>query len=96
MGVHGMDPRIGFTTPNLLEAETDRALIETGRRLVIVADHTKFGVIGISSIGRLDEADVLITDSGLAAASRGALREGVGQLVVVDPVTGLVAEPVAS
>ncbi len=28
MGVHGMDPRAGFTTPNMLEAETDRALVE--------------------------------------------------------------------
>ena len=92
MGVHGMDPHIGFTTPNLLEAETDRALIETGRRLVVVADHTKFGVIGISSIGRLDEADVLITDSGLAAEARSALRGVVGELVVVDPVTGTLVE----
>ena len=58
MGVHGMDARSGFTTPNMLEAETDRALIEAGRRLVVVADHTKWGVIGISSIARLDQADV--------------------------------------
>ena len=54
MGVHGMDARTGFTTPNLLEAETDRALVETGSRLVVVADHTKWGIIGISSFARLD------------------------------------------
>ena len=30
MGVHGMDAQAGFTCPNLLEAETDRALIEAG------------------------------------------------------------------
>ena len=30
MGVHGMDPRAGFTTPNILEAETDRALVDIG------------------------------------------------------------------
>ncbi len=58
VGVHGMDPRSGFTCPNLLEADTDRALIEAGRRLVVVADHSKWGVIGISSIARLDQADV--------------------------------------
>jgi len=95
MGVHGMDPHTGFTTPNLLEAETDRALIETGRRLVVVADHTKFGVIGISSIGRLDEADVLITDNGLPTDARSALETAVGRLVVVDP-TGDGSEAVAS
>ena len=59
VGVHGMDPRSGFTCPNLLEADTDRALIEAGRRLVVVADHTKWGVIGISSIARFDQVDVL-------------------------------------
>ena len=64
MGVHGMDPRAGFTTPNMLEAETDRALVEAARRLVVVADHTKWGVIGVSTIARLAQADLLISDAG--------------------------------
>jgi DeoR/GlpR family transcriptional regulator of sugar metabolism len=84
MGVHGMDPRSGFTCPNLLEAETDRALIEAGRRLVVVTDHSKWGVIGISSIARLDQADVLITDSGIGPDARAALENTVRELVVVD------------
>ena len=84
VGVHGMDPRSGFTCPNLLEADTDRALIEAGRRLVVVADHSKWGVIGISSIARLDQADVLITDSGLAPEARAALTAAVRELIVVD------------
>jgi DeoR/GlpR family transcriptional regulator of sugar metabolism len=73
VGVHGMDPRSGFTCPNLLEAETDRALIEAGRRLVVVADHSKWGVIGISSIARLDQADVLVTDAAIAPEARAIL-----------------------
>ena len=84
MGVHGMDLRSGFTCPNLLEAETDRALIEAGRRLVVVADHAKWGVIGISSIARLDQADVLITDSALDPEARATLSAAVRDLVVVD------------
>jgi DeoR/GlpR family transcriptional regulator of sugar metabolism len=85
VGVHGMDPHSGFTCPNLLEADTDRALIEAGRRLIVVADHTKWGVIGISSIARLDQADVLVTDAGLEPAARRALAAEVRKLVVVDP-----------
>jgi DeoR/GlpR family transcriptional regulator of sugar metabolism len=85
VGVHGMDPHSGFTCPNLLEAETDGALIDAARRLVIVADHTKWGVIGISSIARLDQPDVLITDSGLDAEARSALERVVRQLMVVEP-----------
>src|SRR5690606_36765109 len=39
LGVHGMSTRAGFTTPNLLEAETDRELVAAARRLVVLADH---------------------------------------------------------
>jgi len=85
VGVHGMDPHSGFTCPNLLEADTDRALIEAGRRLVVVADHSKWGVIGISSIARLDQADVLVTDAGLVPEARVILTEAVRELIIVDP-----------
>ena len=94
MGVHGMDPHSGFTTPNLLEAETNRALVEAGRRLIVLADHTKWGVVGISSIGRLDQADVLITDSGLGEDACAALRREVRELVLVGENGG--PSPVAS
>jgi DeoR/GlpR family transcriptional regulator of sugar metabolism len=83
MGVHGMDAKAGFTCPNLLEAETDRALIDAGRRLVVLADHTKWGVIGIASIGRLDQADVLISDPWLEPEARSLLEETVGELILV-------------
>ena len=82
MGVHGIDPRSGFTTPNVLEADTDRALVASARRLVVVADSSKWGVIGISSIARLVEADTLVTDSGLSAEAREIAAEQVRELVI--------------
>lgn len=91
MGVHGLDTKAGLTTPNLLEAETDRALLEAGRRLVVVTDHTKWGAIGISSIARLDQVDVLITDSGLAPNAETVLSDHVGELIIAklpEPATG--------
>jgi DeoR/GlpR family transcriptional regulator of sugar metabolism len=84
VGVHGMDPHSGFTCPNLLEAETDRALIDAGRRLVVVADHTKWGVIGISSIARLDQADIVITDDGIASEARERLEGATRRLIVAE------------
>lgn len=87
MGVHGMDPHAGFTTPNMLEAETDRALVEAGRRLVVVADHTKWGVIGVSSIAPLSKADLLITDSEVDPEAREVLAAQVRELVVVEPIS---------
>ena len=86
MGVHGMDVRAGFSTPNLLESETNRAMIERSRRLIVCADSSKWGVVGLSSMASLSEAAVLVTDSGLSAHASGALADHVGELVVVDPV----------
>jgi len=97
MGVHGMHARTGFTTPNLMEAETDRALVEAGSRLVVVADHTKWGVIGISSFAQLDRADVLVSDVGLPDDAQDVLRDSVRELVLVDAVGAVgVASEIAS
>jgi DeoR/GlpR family transcriptional regulator of sugar metabolism len=82
MGVHGMDARSGFTTPNVLEADTDRALIAAGRRLVVLADSSKWGVIGISSIARLDEADTFVTDTGLPDEAREIASDAVRELLL--------------
>lgn len=83
MGVHGMALDSGFTTPNLLEAETNRRLIEAGRKLVVVADSTKWGVMGISTIAPIGAAQIVISDTGLASSAVAALGERVGELVVV-------------
>ena len=82
MGVHGLDARAGYTCPNLMEADTDRALIDAGRRLVVVADHSKWGVVGIASIASLDEADVLITDEGIDPEALAVVRDAVADVIV--------------
>jgi DeoR/GlpR family transcriptional regulator of sugar metabolism len=85
MGVHGMSTRAGFTTPNLMEAETDRAMVGSARRLAVLADHTKWGTVGLSTIAGLGDADVLVTDSAIGEEAHAALAEEVGELIVVDP-----------
>ena len=75
LGVHGISVDAGFTTPNLLEGETDQALLASAERVVVVADHTKWGVRGLSRIARLEEAHVLVTDPGLTTEARGVLAE---------------------
>ena len=57
LGVHGVDENAGFTTPNLLEAEMDRALIAAARKVVVLADHSKWGTVGISTIAGLEDVD---------------------------------------
>ncbi len=82
VGVHGMAEDAGFTTPNLLEAEADQAFIESAARIVVVADHTKWGVRGLSRIAPLDAAHTLVTDDALAADARTVLDGYVDRLIL--------------
>ncbi len=85
MGVHGMAERTGFTTPNLLEAETNRAFIAAARDLVVLADHTKWDVTGLAEIVGIDAAHTLVTDDGIDEAARAVLEECIQRLIVTSP-----------
>ncbi|GAA2051561.1 DeoR/GlpR family DNA-binding transcription regulator [Williamsia deligens] len=70
LGVHGLDVDAGLTTPNMAEAATNRRLIDIGRTLVVVADHTKFSEVGANVIAPLDRTDTLVVDDGLSEPAR--------------------------
>ncbi|MFJ8667588.1 DeoR/GlpR family DNA-binding transcription regulator [Streptomyces sp. NPDC093600] len=82
LGVHGISVEAGLSTPNLAEAETNRLLMRSARRVVVVADHTKWGTVGLSSFARLDEVDTLVTDRGLSPRVRAEMAEHLPDLVV--------------
>lgn len=84
LGCHGIDPAAGLTTPNLAEAETNRAFVQAARRVTVVADHTKWGIVGLSSFAALDEVDTLITDSQLHPEARELIADQVGELILAD------------
>ena len=83
MGTHGMDLRSGFSTPNIVEADTNRALLRAARRAVFVADHTKWGMAGVATVAPLSRADVLITDEALPEEARAEVVTLVGDLILV-------------
>ena len=83
MGTHGMDIDGGYSSPNLLEAETNRAVREKSRRLVMLADHTKWGEVGFSTFAQLSDADLLITDDLLPKEAIDTLRRHVAEVAVV-------------
>lgn len=84
LGVHGLDAE-GPTTPNLAEAATDRALLRAAAATTVLADHTKWGVVGLARICGLDDIDTLVVDAGLARDARRHLAEAVGRLVLASP-----------
>jgi DeoR/GlpR family transcriptional regulator of sugar metabolism len=83
MGAHGIDERAGLTTPNLLEADTNRAFIESSRRLVVLADSTKWGVIGLAGIAPLERITTLVTDDAIPPGALEFLRQKVNEVICV-------------
>lgn len=83
LGVHGADAAAGLTTPNLLESEVNQVFLSASNRVAVLADHTKWGTVGMSTFAPLSVADLFITDDGLPEDARPGLREQVGELIVV-------------
>ncbi|MFI8257404.1 DeoR/GlpR family DNA-binding transcription regulator [Streptomyces filamentosus] len=88
LGVHGLSVEAGLSTPNLAEAETNGCLIRSARRVVVVADHTKWGTVGLSSFGVLGEVDTWVTDRGMAPEVRAEVAEHVPGLLVAGEAAG--------
>src|SRR6266849_725962 len=74
LGCYGFDP----------DAETNRTLMRVARRVVVLADHTKWGLVSLSSFARLSDVDVLITDGMLPADARAQVADQVGELIYAE------------
>ncbi|MED7947429.1 DeoR/GlpR family DNA-binding transcription regulator [Streptomyces sp. BE20] len=82
IGAHGISERAGLTTPNLAEAQTNRALIASAHEVVVVADHSKWNIVGLSAFASLSEIHYFVTDGELDPAAQLVLNETTGRLVL--------------
>jgi DeoR family fructose operon transcriptional repressor len=65
MGIGGVSAA-GFSNNNTLVVGSEKIMIESASRMIIVADHTKFGRGGMFPVASLDMADVVVSDRALA------------------------------
>ncbi|SEE90623.1 DeoR/GlpR family DNA-binding transcription regulator [Jiangella alba] len=70
LGASGLSVRRGLTTSDQHESAVKRAMIKAARRVVVLADHSKFGADLLSIVAPLPELDLLITDDGGDPAAR--------------------------
>jgi DeoR/GlpR family transcriptional regulator of sugar metabolism len=85
LGVHSIDAKVGLTTPNIAEAETNRVLVAGARRVVVVADSSKLGQVSLATFAGCEEVDELVTDSGADQATLEALADAGLRTRLVDP-----------
>jgi len=68
LGVDGIDFEFGITTSNSMEAQLNKSMIQVVQKVIVLADHTKFGKRGFSRICGLEEVDEIITDKKISPA----------------------------
>ena len=75
LGVHGMAQDHGFSTPNMAEAELNRAFLSSSQEVIVLADHSKWDIRGMAKIAPLERADLVISDQDLPRPAIDALSD---------------------
>ena len=73
MGIGGVTAD-GFSNGNSLVVGSERKMIEVARKVIIVADHTKFGRNAMIRVAPLDVADYVVSDARLAEEYQEMMR----------------------
>ncbi|CAG4908466.1 DeoR/GlpR family DNA-binding transcription regulator [Acidithrix sp. C25] len=84
IGTNGISIERGFTTADPTEAAVKRAMVAAAKRVIVLADHTKYGDEKFARFASISEVDLLITDNGIDEVDRAAM-ELAGLNVVVAP-----------
>jgi DeoR family transcriptional regulator of aga operon len=66
IGVDGIDFEVGLTTPNILEANTSRVMMEMSGEVILVVDASKFGRRSLGVISKVSEVNSIITTKKLS------------------------------
>ena len=75
LGVDGFDTAAGLFTPNLLESEVNRTMVEIARRTIAVCDSSKFGRRSLCNIMPVAAVHEVITDTQILKSDLRALKE---------------------
>jgi DeoR family transcriptional regulator of aga operon len=75
LGVAGFDPRTGLFTPNLLEAEVNRVMVQVARKTIAVCDSSKFSRRSLCNIMPPTAVHQVITDKQISKSDLQALRD---------------------
>lgn len=62
IGTHAIDLENGLTSDYLPEVMVDRAILRIGREVILVADHTKFGLVAPAFVAPISSIHVVVTD----------------------------------
>lgn len=84
VAINGWDTEVGLTTPNMLEASVKRCMIRAGKKVILLADHSKYGKVSFAKVAELTDIDHCVTDELISDSALKELRAS-GMEVTVAP-----------
>ncbi|MGD8457856.1 MAG: DeoR/GlpR family DNA-binding transcription regulator [Anaerolineales bacterium] len=86
IGADGLSFKYGCTSPVSAEAETTKRMIErTHGEVILVADHSKWGVVSNFHIADIDSFHTFITDRGISKDALSLLDELALEVIIAGP-----------
>jgi len=64
LGARAVSHEHGITNDYMEETLTDRAIIKISQKVILVADHTKFGSVSTAFMAPVEDLHVIVTDKG--------------------------------
>ena len=83
LGVDGFDVQYGLSTPNLLEAKVNRAMMDVAKLVVAVCDSSKFGKRSLALIAPPSEIQHVITDRGIPKNDLSVLKKSGVEVTII-------------
>jgi DeoR family transcriptional regulator of aga operon len=84
LGVDGFDLQFGVTTHHEAEASLNHKMVERARKIIVLADASKFGCVSLHRIVQLDRVHTVITDAGISREYREGLINAGIELLIAD------------
>ena len=75
VGTNAISAGFGLSTPDADEAAVKQAMVQAARRVIVLADASKFDEESLTSFAALADIDVIVTDTAPSADLAAALEE---------------------
>lgn len=84
LGADGIDINLGLSTPDLEEAALNRTMLKMAKKVIVVADSSKFRKRSLAVIDSIAHIDVLVTDKGIRAEDYDAFIKSGVEVIIAD------------
>ncbi|MEO5891974.1 MAG: transcriptional repressor AgaR [Ferruginibacter sp.] len=82
LAVDGINATNGLSTPNVEEAHLNKIMIKIARKIIVVADSSKFLKRSLAVIAPVSKVDILITDAGISPKDQKEMEDAGVQVII--------------